>query len=381
MSVRVAWKNGRKRWLADCRAFGLGQLCFDTKKDAEDHHDQMKRRYGGGRAAVAPSTTFGEYAPRWEASMRDGLKPRSRNAYRAILRTHLVPVFGEVRMRELTSALVLDWARAQRATLAAATVKLHLHVLRLVCRRAVVEGVLIANPVAEVVRELGLLTEEKAPGAAYGDRVKALTVEQLNRFLAIAATHAPVFHPLWRVQVMTGLRPGEVAGLHVSDVLDETGAVAEDVHVRRTVASNGKETGSPKTPTACRSVELSPNLRAFLTEYLTAKRLRFTPDAILFPAPRRPGYLASSVVASAFKSVLRKAGLPAHLTPHGLRHSFASMHLAHGADVYWLARQLGHKDIRMTTAIYGHWIKPRRPETLAKFDAVLAVANSQEAAA
>jgi len=93
-------------------------------------------------------------------------------------------------------------------------------------------------------------------------------------------------------------------------------------------------------------------------------------------------YLMRDVPQSAEETARLRARVALHFTPHCLRHTFASIHLAHGtADVYWLARQLGHKDLRMTTAIYGHWLRPRRPEALERFDDVLSIAMHAEVVA
>ena len=48
-------------------------------------------------------------------------------------------------------------------------------------------------------------------------------------------------------------------------------------------------------------------------------------------------------------------------TPHGLRHTYAALHLQHGTDVYYIGRQLGHTDIALTVGTYGAWLQPHGP--------------------
>ncbi len=43
-------------------------------------------------------------------------------------------------------------------------------------------------------------------------------------------------------------------------------------------------------------------------------------------------------------------------TPHGLRHTFAALHLQAGTDVYYVSRMLGHADISLTVHTYGAWL-------------------------
>ena len=47
-------------------------------------------------------------------------------------------------------------------------------------------------------------------------------------------------------------------------------------------------------------------------------------------------------------------------TPHGLRHTYAALHLQHGTDVYYVSQQRGHASIELTVSTYGAWLKPNR---------------------
>ena len=61
-------------------------------------------------------------------------------------------------------------------------------------------------------------------------------------------------------------------------------------------------------------------------------------------------------VRRAFARILKHATLPAHLTPHCLRHTFASILLAEGKSPAYVQAQLGHKSIAMTVDTYGRWL-------------------------
>jgi hypothetical protein len=54
--------------------------------------------------------------------------------------------------------------------------------------------------------------------------------------------------------------------------------------------------------------------------------------------------------------VLKEGGLPPHFSPHGLRHTFASLLLQQGESPAYVQRQLGHASIQLTVDTYGKWL-------------------------
>jgi hypothetical protein len=64
-------------------------------------------------------------------------------------------------------------------------------------------------------------------------------------------------------------------------------------------------------------------------------------------------------------------------TPHGLRHTYAALHLQHGTDVYYVSRQLGHADIALTVGTYGAWLRPNRRAAVDALDRIAAETPSE----
>ncbi len=74
----------------------------------------------------------------------------------------------------------------------------------------------------------------------------------------------------------------------------------------------------------------------------------------LFPGPGAEGHLSRQSAFALLKSIARRAGVPAdRVTPHVLRHAFATHLLQGGADLRVIQTLLGHADVG-TTEIYTH---------------------------
>jgi integrase/recombinase XerD len=138
----------------------------------------------------------------------------------------------------------------------------------------------------------------------------------------------------------TGLRVSELVTLPLA-------AARPDARFLIISGKGGKE----------RVVPLSEPARAALSVYLEC-RSDFLPDTRdsrwLFPSRGRAGHLTRQRAGQVLKELAAKAGLdPERLSPHVLRHAFASHLLNHGADLRSVQQMLGHADIA-TTQIYTH---------------------------
>lgn len=129
----------------------------------------------------------------------------------------------------------------------------------------------------------------------------------------------------------SGMRISEVCNLHCRGDIDSQRML---IHIR-----SGKGAKD-------RYVMLSEHLLTFLREYFRQVR----PSGIyLFPGqdPNQP--ISPSAVRSVFNKAVRSLGTPKHITPHCLRHAFATHLLEAGTDIRVIQVLLGHSSIRTTT--------------------------------
>jgi integrase/recombinase XerD len=135
----------------------------------------------------------------------------------------------------------------------------------------------------------------------------------------------------------TGVRVSELVGIRVSDVDLEEGSI-------RVRGKGGRE----------RVVFFDSRTRQLLAEYLpTVKGCEY-----LFPARGGEGHMHYVTVERIIRKLAKAAGLKKRVTPHVLRHSFATISLAKGMDVREIQELLGHASLR-STQIYTHVVKQR----------------------
>jgi len=169
----------------------------------------------------------------------------------------------------------------------------------------------------------------------YGKKPKRLPVvlsqEEVLRFLS--AVSSAVCRTALTTAYAAGLRVSEVAALRVEDI-DSARML---IHVEQ-----GKGDKA-------RLVPLSEVLLAMLRVYWR----RYRPDPWLFPGRGRPTHINPRSLTRACSTARKAARLSKAVTPHTLRHSFATHLLEAGTDIRTLQALLGHAQIS-TTAIYTH---------------------------
>lgn len=92
-----------------------------------------------------------------------------------------------------------------------------------------------------------------------------------------------------------------------------------------------------------RRVFLSPKTVALLQQFLKRKPAGWAPWLI---PNYRGGQLTTTYLDKSFRKVSAACGI--HVTPYQLRHTFATLYIANGGDVFSLQKQMGHRDLRMT---------------------------------
>lgn len=183
---------------------------------------------------------------------------------------------------------------------------------------------------------------------------KALTDEEIKKILAPEVPETPESlreRAILELAYASGLRLSELKNLRLEQLHPEAGFI-------NVIGKGNKER---VVPVGRKAVEA-------LTRYIETARPKFiTPKS---PAnvflTRRGTPFAAVTLWLRIKSRVRRAGIERNVTPHMLRHSFATHLLEHGADLRVIQELLGHANIS-TTEIYTHVAGSRLREIHKKF--------------
>ena len=294
----------------------------------------------------APS--FAAFAAAWIEECRSGWKASTLAQYQQILKSQLLPVFGELRISAITESRIRQLITSlQDAGLSARRSNLTLLVLKMILRTAVRRRCLRDDP-TETIRSL---REPKT-------EVDPLDPDMVTAFLLAC----PVWwRPYFTVAFWTGARPNELAALHWGDV-DATRGIVRI----RAGRYRGKE-GPPKTASSVRDIDmLPPVIEALKTQKAqqAAERLkagRGAPEPgqdYVFTGPESGLLNVNALRDRIWYPTLAKAGL-SRRTMYQTRHTFASNALAAGEAPSWVAAMLGHASPEMLFSVYARYIPNR----------------------
>jgi integrase len=347
-------RKRRGKWVVDYRD-GAGKrrwITCETRRDAESMLDEKRRESRQGtRPAVDPDVLTEAYARRWQNLIAATIKAATRASYANMLRLHVVPAFGAVKVRHLQRGHIKEWLAAARARgYARDSVRLMHGTLRAMLNAAIDDGVIVANPADKLGRQLKL-----ALAAAHRqEEIKAMTREQLAVFLATAQRTEPRLYPLLLTLARAGVRAGEGLALQWDDV-DFSG---REIRVARGFSRGRLET--PKSGVG-RTVDMSQQLARALHRLQIERKA----ETLRQGWPRVPAWVFCTqegtpydlgFVQRVFKRVVKAAKLLPHFTPHCLRHTYASLLLQQSVSPVYVQRQLGHASIKLTVDTYGKWL-------------------------
>lgn len=355
--------------------------------------------------APVPATdpTFHKFASDWFKAKQLEIEENTRNSYRNDLVNHLLPFFKDHRVSQITVAEVdryrqhkLEQSAKIRAAeeagkprmvevvdrrgrryrrkerpLSARSINMHLFLLAMILEVAVDHGLLPANTAAGKRRRLKV----KKSRPVHLDSAEHIAVmleaagdlDAGGHVVELSDGRGRAWKQRQAIQT-TGRRAAIAVLLLGGGRASATGAMLwRDVDL-----ANGRfVVGRDKTDAGMREVDMLPLLREILTEHKAASERTGADDPVFLTATGRPRS-RDNIRQDVVEAVVRRAEeiqaargaqpLPLGISPHKLRHTFASILIALGKDPIYVMGQLGHTDPAFTLRVYAHMMRRSEQE-------------------
>jgi integrase len=318
----------------------------------------IQNQVDAGLLADPSALTVEGYLKRWSETVGATKRGTTQDRRRVYIEQHINPFLGAIRLNKLNlihlegwlvdldKAGRSDWTRHQAAT-----------TLGTALRRAVRMKLIPSNPAADLVKPR---PKEK--------EVEIYTEEQANHLLAVSLPHR--LHALYVLALTSGMREGELLGLHWPEVDFERSSVK----VMQTL--KGKKGGGftlepPKSKKGRRTIDLPKVAMDALHEHrkhMLAEGHNVKEGAIF--VTKTGNYIAkTNFVKQIHKPMLKRSDLPVRKF-HALRHTHASTLLARGRSIRAVSERLGHSSAELTLRVYAHLMPGDGKETARVLDAM-----------
>ena len=357
------YRRGDGRWAASISLPAGKRRTFygKTRQEVSRKLTNALRDRDLGLPTLQERQRLDSFLMQWLEAARPTVKPMTWKRYEEYVRIHLIPVVGHVRLARLTPQHLQDLYRRKLEDGLSPTTVHHIHaVMHRALRQALRWGLVLRN-VSDAVDSPRTASYETQP----------LSPEQAGQLLD--AARGDRLEALYMMALTTGMRQGELLGLHWKNV-----DLVQGVIQVRTTLRPGGEFGGPKSSSGRRQITLVQIAVDALQRHRRRQieeRVALGPDwedlDLVFTNTTGNHLDANNLRHRAFPAVLQKAGL-SRIRFHDLRHSTATLLLSLGVHPKVVQELLGHSHIAITMDTYSHVMPNLQKEAMVELNNLLA---------
>ena len=331
-----------------------------TKLEALEKRDKAKADLGSGLFIDADGLTVTEYFEKWFKHIAQDKAPSTVSGYMRTFNKAIKPTIGRVRLDKLRPIQVQDLYSTLLAEGTGRWTVRYAHTVLHAALEQAREWELVSRNVADAVRP---------PERAEKSDMTIWSPAEASRFLEHTQAHR--LHGLFYLALMTGMRKGELLGLHWGDV--SLGRSEINVRMNLTEVGGKLYLREPKTKASRRTILIPSDTVKVLQEHHAAlERHKLLLGAawdeqdLVFPSELGTP-LSPANVYRLFKNIIKRAGVP-NIRFHDLRHTHASLLILKGTSAKVVSDRLGHTDVGFTLNTYTHLFDEQRREAAMSFD-------------
>ncbi len=279
--------------------------------------------------------------------------------YDDILNNHVLPVFKELKVTEITRGKVKDFLLAKLNDGYAPNTVSHMKdVVSGILTQALDDEVIPANPALQLRLSL--------KSRCQGEAINPLEADELKHLLDTVQKHYKEHCALFLLLARTGLRIGEALALQWSDIDFNK----RFIEVKRSIVRD--KISIPKNSKS-RRVDMSLQLAEALRKHkhLSKKKgfalgLDDAPE-LVFTNEKGRGVDKDNWRRRVFYKALEKAEIR-RIRIHDMRHTYATLRISKGDNIADVSNQLGHHSVKLTMDVYYHWIPGRKKSEVDELD-------------
>lgn len=322
---------------------------FKTRQDAKKSLDELAYEIKYGVKKKASDMTFEDLYEEWITHQRSSVKPSTVAISVRFAKNQILPEFGKLKLTDISvpycQKVLSKWHAKYKMW----------DSIRKQTGQILAYGVSMeyidSNPMRKTMRPKHKEYEEKR---------KFYTKDELNTLLNACKDFGNTKqYAFFRLLAYTGMRKSEVLALQWKDI----DMFNKELHVNKTVAIDEHKNiiiQTPKTKASRRTISLDKGTLAILndwkmqqrTEYLKLGYNTSSEEQYVFTTLKNTLYIPNTV-NDWLRYILKKYNLP-RITPHGFRHTHASLLLEAGESVKVVQQRLGHENSKVTLDIYAH---------------------------
>ncbi len=339
-----------------------------TKKDAEKRLSEFLNQIDNGTYMKPNKITLTEYLEKWLKDYAwSNLSPRTAEGYESIIRQHVIPSIGSLRLAQLKpehlqqyySEKMTDGRFDGKGALSQTTVNHHHTCLHRALKMALKWGRISRNPADAVTPPRPQRTE-----------MQTMNEEEVETFLEFAKKTP--YYALFYLNIFTGMRRSELLALRWCEVdldLYKVSVIRSLHHLH-----NGSLIfRQPKTAKGRRMIALTPSTALMLREHKKNQEVTKLilgvglkdDDLVFSQVDGKP--LLPDTISHAWTKTVKRAGLK-HFRLHDGRHTHASIMLKQGIHPKIVQERLGHATISATLDLYSHVVPGLQEAAARHFD-------------
>ena len=292
----------------------------------------------------------------FELYAKPNIRPSTMNYYHRNIEQHVAPAIGDIPLNKLTTrdlqklyndlqsnGRLRKVQKKKKPGLSNSTVRgIHM-MLHNALDRAMKEKLILSNPTENCI--IPIIEKQE---------MKILHPDHISAYLDAAERRNAL--PMFYLELVSGLRKGELVALQWSDLDEANGTIS--VSKQYVKNPNGElALTRPKTETSVRKVSIPQGA----VDLLVAEHNKHPDNPYMFPSPITGEMYYPDSIVNLHKKILKDAGLP-HIRFHDLRRTFATLALQNGVDVKTVSSMLGHYDAGFTLRTYTHATRQKQNE-------------------